>query len=91
MEELFREIERSHPFKVGMDSCNAPGAILFCTKIMPESLDTCEGGRFSCYIGPDMIMVPCSFVQERKYEVSLKDKTLRKHGTVNSLKPLGIA
>ena len=73
VERLFSQIDKSHPFKVGMDSCNVPGAIRFCRRIMPESLDTCEGGRFSCYIGPDMIMVPCSFDKDRKYEVSLRD------------------
>lgn len=44
--------------------------------ILPESFDTCEGGRFSCYIGPDMIMLPCSFDQDRRYEVSLMDMTI---------------
>jgi radical SAM protein with 4Fe4S-binding SPASM domain len=56
-----------------MDSCNVPGAINFCKHIMPESLDTCEGGRYSCYIGADMIMVPCSFDQQKRYEVSLRN------------------
>lgn len=76
VEKLFSQIDKRHPFKVGMDSCNVPGAIRFCKRIMPESLDTCEGGRFSCYIGPDMIMVPCSFDQERKYEVSLRERSI---------------
>lgn len=72
VKRLFELIEEKHPFKVGMDSCNVPGAINFCTKILPESLDTCEGGRYSCYIGADMIMVPCSFDQNKKYAVQLK-------------------
>ena len=76
VEKLFSQIDKRHPFKVGMDSCNVPGAIRFCKRIMPESLDTCEGGRFSCYIGPDMIMVPCSFDQDRKYEVSLRGNSI---------------
>lgn len=71
--EFFSQVDAGHPFKVGMDSCNVPGAIRFCRHILPESLDTCEGGRYSCYIGPDMIMVPCSFDQERKYRVSLRE------------------
>ncbi len=70
--EFFEEVEKWHPFKVGMDSCNVPGAIRFCTSILPESLDTCEGGRYSCYISSDMHMVPCSFDQEKRYEVSLR-------------------
>ena len=59
-----------------MDSCNVPGAIHFCKSILPESLDTCEGGRYSCYIGADMIMVPCSFDQEKRYEVSLREMSI---------------
>ena len=74
--EFFAEVDKRHPFKVGMDSCNVPGAIRFCKTILPESLDTCEGGRYSCYIGADMMMVPCSFDQEKKYEVSLRDMTI---------------
>lgn len=70
--EFFTQVDMRHPFKVGMDSCNVPGAINHCKQIMPESLDTCEGGRYSCYIGADMIMVPCSFDQEKRYEVALK-------------------
>ena len=74
--EFFAEVDARHPFKVGMDSCNVPGAINFCKNILPESLDTCEGGRYSCYISADMIMVPCSFDQEKRYEVSLDGKTI---------------
>ena len=74
--EFFAQLDVSHPFKVGMDSCNVPGAIRFCKTILPESLDSCEGGRYSCYIGADMTMVPCSFDQEGKYEVSLREMTI---------------
>lgn len=74
--EFFEQVEKLHPFKVGMDSCNVPGAINFCKSVMPESLDTCEGGRYSCYIGADMIMVPCSFDQKKQYEVSLREKSI---------------
>ena len=74
--EFFAQLDAVHPFKVGMDSCNVPGAVRFCRSILPESLDTCEGGRYSCYIGPDMVMVPCSFDQKHVYEVSLRDKTI---------------
>ena len=74
--EFFEQIDARHPFKVGMDSCNVPGAINFCRNILPESLDTCEGGRFSCYIGADMVMVPCSFDQEKKYQIELDGITI---------------
>lgn len=74
--KFFEQIDRIHPFKVGMDSCNVPGAINFCKRVVQESLDTCEGGRFSCYIGADMIMVPCSFDQKKAYEASLREKSI---------------
>ncbi len=74
--EFFSEMDRRHPFKVGMDSCNVPGAINFCKSVLLETLDTCEGGRYSCYIGADMTMVPCSFDREKKYEVSLRDMSI---------------
>lgn len=74
--DFFAEVDRRHPFKVGMDSCNVPGAIHFCKNILPEALDTCEGGRFSCYIGADMTMVPCSFDQKKQYAVSLRKMTI---------------
>lgn len=75
-EEFFAQVDALHPFKVGLDSCSVPGAVRFCTKIIPESLDTCEGGRYSCYIGADMTMVPCSFDQEKRYEVSLRSSSI---------------
>ena len=76
VKQFFEQIDSPHPFKVGMDSCNVPGAINYCKKDFFESLDTCEGGRYSCYIGADMIMVPCSFDQKKQYQVSLEDMTI---------------
>lgn len=73
VKEFFQELDKRRSFKVGMDSCNVPGAINYCKKVLPQSLDTCEGGRYSCYIGADMVMVPCSFDQQKKYAVSLKN------------------
>ena len=73
---FFAQVDRKHPFKVGMDSCNVPGAIQYCNRILPESLDTCEGGRFSCYISADMYMTPCSFDQEKRYFTSLRGSTI---------------
>ena len=76
MKRFFAQVDRDHSFRVGMDSCNVPGAIRFCKNILPQSLDTCEGGRFSCYIGADMVMLPCSFDQEGRYEVKLGPCTI---------------
>ena len=67
MKAFFELVDIAHPFKVGLDSCNVSGVVSYCKRIAAESLDTCGGGRFSCYIGPDMMMVPCSFGQEGRY------------------------
>jgi radical SAM protein with 4Fe4S-binding SPASM domain len=75
--EFFRQVDRGNrEFKVGMDSCTMPGVVNFCKNVIPEAIDTCEGARFSCYIGPDMIMTPCSFDQENRYGVSLREHSI---------------
>ena len=73
---FFSQIDRRHPYKTGIDSCNVPGAIHYCKNVLPESLDTCEGGRFSCYISADMYMTPCSFDQKKKYYVPLRGSSI---------------
>lgn len=60
------------PFKIGFDSCTCPAIINFTSKINMESMDTCEGGRFSAYITADMKMLPCSFDnQELRWAIDL--------------------
>lgn len=76
VEKFFREVDQVHPYKVGLDSCNIPGAIRFCKHILPQSLDTCEGARFSCYIDSDMTLLPCSFDQTREYAVKLNPTSI---------------
>ena len=73
VKKFFSLVEAGHPFKVGLDSCTVPGAIHHCSRILPQSLDTCEGGRFSCYISADLTMLPCSFDQQNRYAVRLNE------------------
>jgi len=65
------------PFKTGFDSCSVPGLLNYAVQIDRRTLDPCEGGRFSCYIGPDMKMTPCSFDQKMKYFVDLKENMIK--------------
>lgn len=76
VQQFFHLLEKPHPFKTGLDSCSAPGVLNFCTRVLPESIDTCEGARFSCYIGPDLMMTPCSFDQKQNYTVSLQNSSI---------------
>lgn len=58
-------------YKIGFDSCTVP-ALINLDKVDQNCLDTCEGGRWSAYITPDMKLLPCSFDnQEQKWAVDL--------------------
>ena len=75
--EFFSIVDtKKFDFKIGFDSCSIPGIINLTNDIDSKSFDTCEGGRFSCYISSDMVMVPCSFDQDLKWGVSIKDKSI---------------
>lgn len=63
--------------KIGFDSCSCSGIINYTEKINRDSLDFCEGGRYSAYIDADMNMMPCSFAnQEKSWFVSLREHTI---------------
>ncbi len=67
---------KKFPFKIGFDSCSVPGLLNNADTISRMSLDPCEGGRFSCYISPDMKMTPCSFDQTMAYAIDLHEHTI---------------
>ncbi len=60
-------------FKVGMDSCliNKISQVRKLTAVEEMFSDTCEGGRMSCYITPDLKLVPCSFGDHDKYGIDI--------------------
>lgn len=63
--------------KIGFDSCSCSGIVNHTKHILNESLDFCEGGRFSAYIDADMNMMPCSFAnQDRRWYMSLREYTI---------------
>jgi len=65
-------------YKVGFDSCTVPALINTKSNIAENSLDTCEGARWSAYISPDMKMMPCSFDnQEMRWAVDLRKYTIK--------------
>lgn len=60
-------------FAIGFDSCTIPGILNFTKNTDLRSIDTCEAGRWSMYITPDMKGLPCSFDnQNQKYAVDIK-------------------
>jgi len=77
MELLKRVDKNSYPYKVGFDSCTVPCLISYCNNIDIDSLDTCEGARWSAYISADMKMLPCSFDnQDKHWAVDLRNYTI---------------
>ncbi|MBD5485147.1 MAG: SPASM domain-containing protein [Lachnospiraceae bacterium] len=65
-------------YKIGFDSCTVPALINISGNIAENSLDTCEGARWSAYISPDMKMMPCSFDnQEMRWAVDLREYTIK--------------
>lgn len=64
-------------YKIGFDSCTVPALINLSKNINMDSLDTCEGARWSAYISSDMKMMPCSFDnQEMRWAVDLRHCTI---------------
>lgn len=67
---------KKFPFKIGFDTCFSPIIVKYLGNIDSKTIDYCEASRFSCYISPEMIMYPCSFIQDKKYGISLKKETI---------------
>jgi len=65
-------------FQVGFDSCTVPGILSHSKNVRLESIEACEGARFSCYISSDLIMTPCSFDVDFSFGESLRGKTIIK-------------
>ena len=67
-----------YPFRIGFDSCTVPGLLNLSDSFDVDSLDTCEGARWSAYISADMKMMPCSFDnQKQKWAVDLRKSTIK--------------
>ena len=77
IDELIRMIMEKKHFKIGFDSCSIPMIIEYPDHFDIESIDTCEGARWSAYITSDMKLLPCSFDnQEQRWAVDLHQYTI---------------
>lgn len=69
---------QKYSWKIGFDSCTIPGIINLTNNINPDSIDTCEGGRYSMYITSDMYALPCSFDnQDMKYAFNISNDSIQ--------------
>lgn len=80
-DEKFKELinlikKNNFKFKIGFDTCFSPIIAKYLDNIHLSTIDYCEASRFSCYISPNMIMYPCSFIQDEKYGIDLNHKTI---------------
>lgn len=75
VKEFFNALDnRKCNFKVGFDSCSCSGLINYSYNYNRDSIDYCEGARFSMYISPDMYAMPCSFAnQDKSWHIKLDD------------------
>jgi len=66
-------------FKIGMDSClvNKVNKVSRLTEEEKLYLDSCESGRMSVYITPNMKLVPCSFADSNIHGLSLHDHNIK--------------
>lgn len=71
--ELYKLIrKKGRSYKVGVDGSFVVGMINSNLGFDMRYLDTCEAGRFTCYIDAEMNMHPCSFDVTNKYTIDLK-------------------
>ena len=79
VKEFFELIDKGNfHHKVGFDSCSAPGIVNFTQQVNLDSLDFCEGARYSAYIDANMNMMPCSFAnQDDSWFVNLREFTIQ--------------
>jgi len=76
--QFFELIDKKRfTYKIGFDSCSCAGIINYTDNISFNSIDYCEGGRFSCYIDAQMNMMPCSFAtDDRRWQVCLNHNSI---------------
>lgn len=79
IKEFFSLINKgTFSFKIGFDSCSCAGIVNFSDKINLNSIDYCEGARFSAYIDANLNMMPCSFAnQDISWHTNLKEHTIQ--------------
>lgn len=79
VEEFFNLIDKGgYDFKIGFDSCTCPAIVNYTNQVSMDSIDFCEGGRYSMYIDADMNAMPCSFGnQDSKWFVSLRENSIQ--------------
>lgn len=77
VKRFFNLLTKDTYYRFGIDSCSVPGMLNLGNNYDINSLDTCEAGRFSCYISSDLWMVPCSFDVGLKHKINLRESSIQ--------------
>lgn len=74
---FFKLLKRPFSWNIRVNAHAIPDIHQYYRKTMPKIMEPCEGGRFSCYISPDLTLYPCKHFKDERYSVSLRDHTLQ--------------
>ncbi|MDR0622551.1 MAG: radical SAM protein [Deltaproteobacteria bacterium] len=77
VKRLFGLLGQLKTCKIGFDSCMISYLPLMGPELALETVEFCEAGRFSAYISEDLMLYPCSFINDiSKNGVDLRTRTL---------------
>jgi len=74
VQEFLDIIQQDATCDIGFDACFA-SALAAHTDLPQEYYDTCDGGRFSCYVDTDLNVSPCSF--DKKHFGTLREQSFK--------------
>ncbi|NLV22079.1 MAG: radical SAM protein [Syntrophomonadaceae bacterium] len=72
---LLESVKKINNCKIGFDSCMISFLPLMGNDLLKETVDFCEAARFSAYISENLVLYPCSFMND----ISINGIDLRKH------------
>ena len=64
MKDFFEISKKVKKCKIGFDCCMISFLPLIGSDLLNETVDFCEAARFSAYISEDLLMYPCSFLND---------------------------
>lgn len=61
----------------GFDSCTVPALLNYCENLDANTMEPCEGARFSGYIDSELNFSPCSFDRSLRWAVNLSNQSIQ--------------
>lgn len=62
--DFFNTVQKVSECKIGFDSCMISYLTLIGSNLVAETVEYCEAGRFSGFISENLILYPCSFMND---------------------------